>query len=191
MSTRVPETLRRFIWDIQSMVELADDPREILFIGRDLMRRLVATDDWLPAAFAASGDTPRLFEIYHDAMERFCVVASVLAEGQGWPAFQDGVWEICGVLRGEVMRRDGGTGPARRLSTGAVETAPGLAQVAMVNAGGAGSAVVVHVYGGDIGRIARHVAGPDGAIADMVTGYANPPDAPAYDILTIQAEVAD
>ncbi|HEY8125763.1 MAG TPA: hypothetical protein VIF88_10120, partial [Methylocystis sp.] len=48
----VPPALRRFIWDIQSMVELAESEREILLIGRDLMARLFTTDDWLPTVFA-------------------------------------------------------------------------------------------------------------------------------------------
>jgi hypothetical protein len=45
----VPATLKRFIWDIQSLVELAESEREILIIGRDLMARLIENDDWLPA----------------------------------------------------------------------------------------------------------------------------------------------
>ena len=56
MKGPVPEPLKRFIWDIQSMVELAESEREILVIGRDLMARLVARDDWLPDAFALPAD---------------------------------------------------------------------------------------------------------------------------------------
>jgi hypothetical protein len=40
----VPPALKRFIWDIQSKAELDEGKREILFIGRDLMSRLVASD---------------------------------------------------------------------------------------------------------------------------------------------------
>ncbi|MFG1392654.1 cysteine dioxygenase family protein [Xanthobacter agilis] len=190
MTARVPEALRRFIWDIQSMVELADSPREILFIGRDLMGRLVASDDWLPPVFAPDGDGPHLYELYRDDMERFCVVASVFAAGQGWPCFQDGVWEISGVLRGEVVRSGPGA-DARVLAPGRVETALGGEAAAWTQAGSPGAAVVIHVYGGDIGRMARGQVGPDGVVTPSVVGYANPPDAPAYDILSIQAEVAD
>ncbi|WP_454916527.1 hypothetical protein [Xanthobacter sediminis] len=190
MSARVPEALRRFIWDIQSMVELADSPREILFIGRDLMRRLVAADDWLPAPLSASGGEARLYELYRDGMERFCVAASVLAPGQGWPSLKDGVWEISGVLRGTVARRVERAEEVR-LAAGAVETAFGREAAAMANADATGVAVLIHVYGGDIGRMVRLRVGADGAVTEHVTGYANPPDAPAYDILSIQAEVAD
>lgn len=190
MSMRVPEALRRFIWDIQSMVELADSPREILFIGRDLMARLVADDAWLPAPFATAGAQPRLFELYRDGMERFCVAASVLAPGQAWPCLEDGVWEISGVLRGEVTRM-GREGAGRRLLQGSVETALGREPVAIGNASKEVPAVVIHVYGGDIGNLPRRLADADGSVREVVTGYANPPEAPAYDILTIQAEIAD
>ncbi|MFG1402350.1 cysteine dioxygenase family protein [Xanthobacter sediminis] len=194
MATRVPEALRRFIWDIQSMVELADGPREILFIGRDLMRRLVSEEGWLPEAFRTAGDEPRLYELYRDGMERFCIAASVFGPGQEWPSFRDGVWEISGVLEGEVLRRERAEGAApieRRLSSGAVETAQGTATVSMANASLEAGAVVIHVHGGDIGRMTRQRVGADGTAQDMVSGYDNPPEAPAYDILSIQAEVVD
>lgn len=189
MSARVPEALRRFIWDIQSMVELADSPREILFIGRDLMRRLVSGDGWLPPAFAADAGAPRLYEVYRDGMERFCVAASVLGPGQGWPVLVDGVWEISGVLRGAVARQ-AGSADARLLEAGAVETGLGHEAVAMAHAGAPQAAVVIHAYGGDIGRMARQRVEADGTRTAHVTGYANPPDAPAYDILSIQADGA-
>ena len=74
----VPAALRRFIWDIQSMVELAESEREILLIDRDLMARLIATDDWLPSVFAvpnlAGGQQ---FQIYHDGLERFALPAAL------------------------------------------------------------------------------------------------------------------
>lgn len=190
MSTRVPEALRRFIWDIQSMVELADSPREILLIGQDLMRRLVAADDWLPSPFATAGAEPQLFELFHDGMERFCVVACVLAPGQGGPCLRDGVWELTGVLRGEVTRTGAGAA-SRTLATGSVETSLGGEAREIVNARADAPAVLIQVYGGDIGRIPRTLVQADGSTSEIVTGYANPADAPAYDILSIQAEIVD
>src|SRR6266540_1488709 len=103
MTEPVHPTLKRFIWDIQSVVELAESEREILVIGRDLMARLVAVDDWLPAAFAASGDAQcRHYLLYFDGQERFSVVAAVYHGGQAAPVCQNDVWEIFGVLRGLV-----------------------------------------------------------------------------------------
>lgn len=200
MSPRVPEPLRRFIWDIQSMVELADDPREILLIGGDLMGRLVAASDWLPEAFALAGDAPRLYELYRDDMERFCVVASVLAPGQGWPLFADQVWEIRGVLRGGLSRQsfrllvDAAPEPMGgpvSLAAGQVETARARDGQGTRLADGGGGSIVIQVFGGDIGRLPRLRIAADGSGVAEPMGYANPETAPAYDILTIQAEIVD
>lgn len=200
MSSRVPEPLRRFIWDIQSMVELADDPREILLIGGDLMGRLVASADWLPPTFAAAGAAPRLYELYRDDMERFCVVASVLAPGQGWPLFADQVWDIRGVLRGQLSRQSfrlrAGAAPepmggAVSLTAGQVETARARDGQGTRLADAGGGSILIQAFGGDIGRLPRLQIAADGTSTAEMVGYANPETAPAYDILTIQAEIVD
>ena len=40
MTLALPAALKRFIWDLQSVAELADSPREIMMIGGDLSREL-------------------------------------------------------------------------------------------------------------------------------------------------------
>jgi hypothetical protein len=95
MRDPAPAPLRRFIWDIQSMVELAESEREILVIGRDLMAQLVAGDDWLPLAFARPDDGGcRHYLLYGDGLDRFAVVSTVLQGAQAMLVRQDGVWEI-------------------------------------------------------------------------------------------------
>ena len=102
----VPPALRRFIWDIQSMVELAESEREILLIGRDLMARLITTDDWLPTVFAVPNPAGgQQFQIYRDGLDRFSVVSTILWGGACVTISQPSVWEIAGVLRGAVNRQ--------------------------------------------------------------------------------------
>jgi predicted metal-dependent enzyme (double-stranded beta helix superfamily) len=209
----VPPSLKRFIWDIQSVVELAESDREIFVIGRDLMARLVASDDWLPNGFAAPPPvTPRLageggvgarqFHLYADAMERFSVVSTVLHGGQTLPVCQEPVWEIMGVLRGAVGRQrfalpagmpPAANGAAKLLKPGAVETfSPKSGEgVQICNALDDRDSISIHVYGGDIGRLARRAAAPDGSLSEFSHGYANPPDWPPYDILSIQTRIQD
>jgi predicted metal-dependent enzyme (double-stranded beta helix superfamily) len=181
----VPPALKRFIWDIQSMVELADSEREILLIGRDLMTRLVAEDDWLPDAFAAAppGEA-RQYQLYSDGMERFSVVASVIPAGAALAIEQPGVWEIIGALRGTPARSLVG-GTPRELPRGAVEAFRSSGDAA-VRLAGAEAAIAIHVYGGEIGRLIRR----SGATGEPM-GYANGEDAPPYDIFTIQTEIRD
>jgi 3-mercaptopropionate dioxygenase len=104
VNTPVPEPLRRFIWGIQSMVELAETEREILLVGRDLMARLVASVGWLPDAFAQPAEHHcRHYLIYGDALERFSVASTVLSGSQAMLIRGDGVWEILGVLLGGAV----------------------------------------------------------------------------------------
>ncbi len=198
-----PEPLRRFSWDIQSMVELADDPREILMIGRDLMGRLVAQDDWLPEVFARLDGAPfRQCQLYADQMTRFTVVVTVLAPDAALPLCEQTVWELTGVLRGEVVRQrfalpDGAPPVARaawrRLGAGAVDAfspkdGDGLA---IANGSATAPAILIEVHGAEIGDAARRTVGTDGSVGSFTTVYANPPEAPAWDILTIQARITD
>jgi predicted metal-dependent enzyme (double-stranded beta helix superfamily) len=185
----VPPALKRFIWDIQSMVELGDGEREILLIGRDLMTRLLASDDWLPDAFAAAppGEA-RQYQLYSDGMERFSVVASVIPAGAALAIAQPGAWEIIGALRGHLARSVADGAP-RALPRGAVE-AYRSATEADVRLDGAEFAIAIHVYGGEIGRLLRRSVAANGETSEPMA-YANGEDAPPYDIYTIQTEIRD
>jgi predicted metal-dependent enzyme (double-stranded beta helix superfamily) len=209
----VPPPLKRFIWDIQSIVELAESDREIFVIGRDLMARLVASDDWLPDSFAKPPPSPPpqagedrvgawQFHLYADAMERFCVVSTVLPGGQTLPVCQEPVWEIMGVLRGAVGRQrfalpagapPAGNGAAKLLKPGAVETfSPKSGEAVQIcNALDHRDSISIHVYGGDIGKLARRAVATDGSVSEFTCGYANPPDWPPYDVLSIQTRIQD
>lgn len=202
MSMIVPAPLKRFIWDIQSMIELAESEREILFIGRDLMRRLVASDDWLPEAFARPDERQgQPYLLYSDSLERFCVTSTVLREGQSMIVRQDKAWEIFGVLRGAVVRAhrsESGVGTAT--TDNEKSYAPASVDASLSNTRGsaiqwanvgAQVAIGVHVYGGDIGAISRYAPARAGAIGEPLAHYANPEDAPGFDIWSIQTQIKD
>ena len=125
MREPVPAPLKRFIWDIQSMVELAESEREILLIGGDLMSRLVASDDWLPPVFASPDEKQcRHYQLYRDDLDRFSVVGTVLGTGQAMEVRQDKAWEIFGLLRGSIARslpaQAGGAGKTKVYNPGSV-----------------------------------------------------------------------
>jgi 3-mercaptopropionate dioxygenase len=199
----VPEPLRRFIWDIQSMVELAESEREILLIGRDLMARLVAADGWLPDAFARPAENHcRHYLIYGDGLERFSVASTVLCRNQAMLIRGDGAWDIIGVLRGaasigrllwEPGREPQPNGDAQLVEAGAVEVAPAVSDeaVELSNAMSGSVSIVIHVYGGDIGKIARYPLEAGGTALGLASSYANAEDSPAYDISSIQADIRD
>ena len=199
----VPEALKRFIWDIQSMVELTEDEREILFIGRDLMTRLVASDDWIPAVFEEPDpERCQQFQLFADGLERFSVVASVLAAGQELPPTLDPVWELIGVLRGVVdvtrypMAEDGQLAPAGECATmqhGSVATFTSSNRDALRlrNEPDGGVSIVIHAYGGEMAKIDRRTFPAGGEVLAGPATYANPADAPPYDIFSIQTRIED
>lgn len=198
----VPPALRRFIWDIQSMVELAESEREILLIGRDLMARLFTTDDWLPTVFAVSNPAGgQQFQIYHDVLDRFSVVSTILWGGACVTLSQPSVWEIAGVLRGAVNRRqlDGSStnsvqaGASRLLQACAVEARSSASGEVfeLRNALDDQTSIIIHVYGGDIGRISRRSGASGGSVDAPPLDYANSDNDPPYDIFSIQNEIRD
>jgi len=201
VSDAPPEALKRFIWDIQSMVELAESDREILLIGRDLMGRLLACDNWLPPAFAAADPArARQFQLYADAMERFTIVSTVLAPGQTSAIAAEPFWQILGVWRGALSRRrfaidaEGALladGREQNLATGALLAAPARDAAQLVNLDAERAAIAIQVFGGDIGRRPRQNWTPDGEARNSPTLYDNAEDAPPYDIWTIQTRIED
>jgi predicted metal-dependent enzyme (double-stranded beta helix superfamily) len=196
-----PEALKRFIWDIQSMVELAESEREILLIGRDLMTRLIATDDWLPPAFSAADPASgQQFQLYTDAMERFTIVSTVLAPGQVSAVGVEPFWQISGVLRGAFSRRSFDvdaesrilpSGKEQRLDSGAILTSAARGGAQLVNLHSDRVSIAIQVFGGDIGKTPRLTLTQEGAAQFGPTFYANVPDAPPYDIWTIQTRIED
>jgi predicted metal-dependent enzyme (double-stranded beta helix superfamily) len=158
------------------MVELDEGTREILFIGRDLMSRLVASDDWLPPVFAASGRR----QLYRDGMARFSPVCLVLAPGESTEIAENPFWRLSGVLRGSVLRRRFSAAEGAPLAqdetplaAGAVEaTGPG-GFVQWVNPDRERPAVLIQVFGGE------------------ATGCNNSEDAPPFDIWSIQTRIED
>ncbi|WP_043363907.1 cysteine dioxygenase [Belnapia sp. F-4-1] len=173
---------------IQAMTRLADahaDERKWLNEGADLMRGLVAHDDWLPAEMAEAGPTYRQYLLHCDPAERFCVVSFVWGPGQRTPVHNHTVWGLVGMLRGEEvsteMRPDPAGGPMRpgqvdRLRPG--EVVPVSADTydihVVENAFANRVSISIHCYGGNIGAIARSVFDPaTGAARPFISGYHN------------------
>ncbi|HTV33261.1 MAG TPA: hypothetical protein VME69_09195 [Methylocella sp.] len=198
----VPPPLKRFIWDVQSIVELAESEREILLIGRDLMARLIAADDWLPTVFAAASEAgSRQFQIYRDGLERFSIVSTILPGGTALAITKPSVWEILGVLAGAVARQpldggpDGGVqanGNGHVLPAGTLEAHGSRSGdlVRLSNGLDDRASLILHVYGGDIGKLIGHPLAPDGRMLEPLA-YANAESAPPYDIFSIQTEIRD
>ena len=151
-----------------------------------LLRDLVTHDDWLPAAMAASH--PQYYQqhlLYGDPLDRFSLVSFVWGPGQKTPIHDHTVWGIIGMLRGsECAQRYTRGGDGRLTQDGAEATlqpgdldivSPTRGDIHVVrNALADAVSISIHLYGGNIGRVSRHVFVPEtGATKDFVSGYSN------------------
>lgn len=179
------DNLARLHSFLAAFTRLLDDgagEERIFSEGKALLAELVAHDDWLPEDCArASVERYQQYLLYCDPAERFSVVSFVWAPGQATPVHDHTVWGMVGVLRGaETCEEYAGTPPrptcSHHLSRGAVDlVSPRVGDVHRVsNACPDGVSVSIHVYGADIGKVARHVFDPaTGAVSGFVSGYAN------------------
>jgi predicted metal-dependent enzyme (double-stranded beta helix superfamily) len=150
--------------------------------GGTLLQDIVEQDDWLPEAFAEPGPTYRQYLLHCDPLERFSVVSFVWGPGQRTPIHDHTVWGLVGMLRGEEvsteMRPGAPMRPGRvdRLRPGeVVRVSADTYDIHVVeNALPDRASISIHVYGGNIGAIARSVFDPGtGARRRFVSGYSN------------------
>jgi len=178
--------LRSFVQDMTRLVErAADDEPTMLGEGRELLGRLVAEDNWLPDAFTKPH--PEFFQqylLYCDPLERFSAVSFVWGSGQKTPVHDHTVWGLVGQLRGAERET-----PYQRDSEGKLHmgdpavmhpgdvaaVSPTIGDIHVVaNDMPDRASISIHVYGGNIGAVARHTFDPDtGEMKDFVSGYSS------------------
>lgn len=185
-STRDIGKLRAYVQEMTRLVEAAGgDEAHMLGEGELLLKKLIAEDDWLPDAFTKTH--PEFFQqylLYCDPLERFSVVSFVWGPGQKTPVHDHTVWGLVGQLRGAeresqfARETDGTLAHAGEgvLKPGEVSAvSPTIGDIHLVaNDVPDRASVSIHVYGANIGAVARHVFVPDtGEVKDFVSGYSS------------------
>lgn len=176
--------LRDFIADMTTLAGAGMDEPGLLEQAGPLMQQLLSTDEWLPAAFAEPSERSyRQYLLHCDPLERFSLVSFVWGPGQTTPIHDHTVWGIIGVLRGsEVSQRyewgEGAlheTGGVEVLEAGAIDmVSPAIGDIHKVSNGlKAKPSVSLHLYGGNIGAIARHSFDAGGAARTFRSGYSS------------------
>ncbi|MBL6751727.1 MAG: cysteine dioxygenase [Nevskia sp.] len=176
---------REFLATVSSIVDAGAGEAATLHRATDALKRLIALDDWLPAAFAqADPDKYRQYLLYCDARERFSVVSFVWGPGQSTPIHNHTIWGLVGILRGaEASRRyrwDGGgslvvDGPVAILEAGSIEAvSPAIGDIHQVsNPHRDRVSISIHLYGGNIGTVRREAFQPPRGRSTFVSGYSN------------------
>ncbi|MBO9131487.1 cysteine dioxygenase family protein [Bacillus sp. 165] len=94
----------KFIEDITTVVETTENDDNIVNEVESLLGKLVSASSWLPI----DKQTPEenryaRHSLYHDALDRFEVIALVWNPGQSTPLHDhDGTWGVEGVISGRV-----------------------------------------------------------------------------------------
>jgi len=185
-ATHSIDRLRDFVIEATRLADAGQADESDLSALRDALARLIAKDDWLPDHFARPH--PQYYQQYllHcDPQERFSLVSFVWGPGQRTPVHDHTVWGLVGMLRGsEINQRfrldesgaaiaDGEPGTLR---PGDVEIlSPREGDVHQVsNAYSDRVSISIHLYGGNIGAISRHVFDPaSGTRKPFVSGYSD------------------
>lgn len=162
-----------------------EDEATLLTHIKPLLQDLVAHDDWLPDEYALPDERHyRQYLLHADPLERLSIVSFVWGPGQKIPIHDHLVWGAVGVLRGAEIctsytRLSNGSliaGAKDRLEAGSVAAvSPLIGDIhEIANAFADRSSVSIHVYGGNISAIRRHVIDPvTGAQKEFISGYDN------------------
>ena len=177
--------LHQFLADMTRLVDTAPPEAQLLAQGRRLLQNLLQQDDWLhPELAQAHPDHYQQYLIYADPQDRFSVVSFVWSPGQSTPIHDHTVWGLIGMLRGSESSQaysrmsDGRWVPAGfqiDMLPGDIEAvSPNIGDVHKVwNALPSEVSLSIHVYGGNIGKIERHIYREDGTRSNFISGYSN------------------
>ena len=179
--------LLHFVAAMTRLVEAGPpDEARLLEGAQPLMKALVAHDDWLPEPMAAAH--PQYYQqhlLYGDPLDHFSLVSFVWGPGQKTPVHDHTVWGVIGMLRGtecaqrytrDAQGRIVASGAEATLRPGDIDTvSPTLGDIHVVRNGLDDQvSISIHLYGGNIGRISRHVFVPGTeTVKDFVSGYSN------------------
>ncbi len=179
--------LRHFVGEATALTDAhgqRDTPAPGLF---EAFQALVSHDDWLPDfCTVPHPEFYQQFLLHCDPLERFSIVSFVWGPGQQTPVHDHTVWGCVGMLRGAEMSQryvqaEDGTyqpdGAAVRLEPGQIEIlSPQEGDIHQVwNAYQDRASISVHMYGGNIGAVARSVyESKSGQATRFVSGYSSP-----------------
>ena len=176
--------LRHFVSDFTALIDAEPDEQRVIDVGSELLRGLVAQDDWLPQSFATPDpERYQQYLLHCDPHQRFSVVSFVWGPGQKTPVHEHRTWGLIGMLRGSeysqpYVLQDGkpvAAGEPHCLVPGAVEVvSPSIGDIHRVsNAFNDRSSISIHVYGANISAVNRLRYSSNGEPFFFMSAYSN------------------
>jgi 3-mercaptopropionate dioxygenase len=160
-------TLDRFVQRMDTLIaESNGDEARILDEGQHLLRELVASDDWLPDDYAQpDADRFKQYVLHNVPGKDFTILCVVWGPGQAATPHNHTVWGMVGQLRGAELNRSYETpvaGEPMRLRSETtlmpgqtIALSPRIGDIHDVTNVADGVSVSIHVYGGDLERVAH------------------------------------
>lgn len=189
MKTAQPDQiapLREFVMATTQVAAQAMEESSRISAIKPLLARLLSSDDWLcEDAAKPHPDHYCQYLLHCDPLERFSVVSFVWGPGQRTPVHNHTVWGLIGMLRGaeiaQNFRRDAdgrlqASGEPGRMERGDIEmVSPSTGDIHQVaNAYADRTSISVHVYGANIGAVARSMFDTtNGQVKSFVSGYSS------------------
>ena len=177
--------LQNFVAQMDGLLSGTQDEATILATGKTLLAELIAHDDWLAEDYTQPNpERYQQYLLYADPEDRFSVVSFVWGPGQATPIHDHTAWGLIGMLRGAELcqpfaKNTQGHWVASaeqiRIEAGHIEAvSPTIGDVHRVwNALADQPSISIHVYGGNIGKVSRHVFQEDGTVKEFISGYSN------------------
>jgi len=180
------QPLKDFIAAVTRLIEAGTPESELPGEVAEHMKKLIRSRDWLPPEYAhASGPSYSQYLLYCDPLERFSVVSFVWGPKQQTPIHNHTVWGVIGQLQGSEMSQSflpQESGAPQPVGVPELMKAGGIAHVAppdhdvhrVSNPSDTETAISIHVYGANIGRLPRTVFDPaTGERSVFISSYSN------------------
>ena len=174
------EALRTFVRTCHDALKNEQSEAAQLAIIKPALSRLMKVTDWLPETHRKPReDRYAQYPIYVAPDNSLSIVSFVWKPGQWTPIHDHTVWGVIGIYQGlertEVFEEQAGRYVCTRTidsnvgEVGAVS--PSLGDIHRVGNVSDDISISIHVYGGNIGEIERHVFEADGTSKAFVSGY--------------------
>jgi predicted metal-dependent enzyme (double-stranded beta helix superfamily) len=156
----------QFVDNLKSIVTDGQDESVVLKSVSEELQQILGKPDWLPASHTKPRDDRYAqYPLYVDPQGRFSVVSFVWKPGQWTPVHDHTVWGVVGIHQGvertEAYREvDGKLQKTKTIDANVGEVgavSPAIGDVHRVGNVSEDVAISIHVYGGNIGTVKRHV----------------------------------
>ena len=181
--------LHRFINQMSDLMNRTNKESDILKQGAVYIKELISADDWLPLKYAEADDNDYLsYLLYEDPYERFSILSFVWGPGQSTVIHDHCTWGLVGCLRGKeisqayAQSKNGHwvpDGPSEEIIAQTDNNldivSPSVGDVHRVYNGLLNRpSISIHVYGGNLAKISRHVYHEDGSSRIFKSKYDKP-----------------